>query len=72
MSGYTEFTMNVSPDPRHNFWTCWIYHTQAVEIICIFTMMTGLELAANYSATAKAGVLNVHKSIKWPKILLPR
>lgn len=35
-------------------------------------MMTGLELAANDSTTAKAGVLNVHKSIKWPKILLPR
>lgn len=64
MSGYTEFTLNGSPDPWHDFWMCWTYHAQDVEIISITTLTTGLELAASDSTTAKIGVLNVHKSIK--------
>lgn len=68
LSGYTEFTMNGSPNPRHDSWTCWIYHAHAVEITCIFTVTTDLELAASDSTTAKTRVLNFHKSIRWPKI----
>lgn len=69
LSGYTEFTMNRSPDPRHDFWTCWTYHDQDVEVICIFTVTTGLKLVVSDSTTAKILVLNVHKSIKWQKII---
>lgn len=69
LSGYTEFTMNGYPDLRHDFWRCWTYHAQAVEIICIFTVTTGLKWATSNSTTAKTRLLDVHKSIKWPKIL---
>jgi len=69
LSGYTEFTMNGYPNYRHDFWTCWTYHAQAVEIICVFTVTTGLEFATSNSTTAKTRLLDIRKSIEWQKIL---